>query len=80
MGTLDGMATKLQHRISTVAVAGATSPAPREAVPVEVDAGMDFDALNRNVAEYRALSREHGFDAALSRHAGEPLVARVEQS
>jgi hypothetical protein len=80
MGTVDDMTANVQHRVSAVAVVGSTVSAPREAVPIEVYAGIDFNALNRQVAEYRSLSREHGFDAALSRHAGEPLVARVEQS
>lgn len=71
--------TTVQHSLSTVAVVGATVSAPREAVPVEVYEGVDFDALNRKVAEYRRVTRQHGFDAALSLYAGEPLVARVEQ-
>ena len=72
------MAT-VQHSVSTVATIGANASAPREAVPVEVYEGVDFDALNRQVAEYRRVTRQQGFDAALSLYAGEPLVARVEQ-
>jgi hypothetical protein len=48
-------------------------------VPADVYADVDFDALNSKVSEYRSLTRQHGFDAALSHYASEPLVARVEQ-
>lgn len=80
MGTLVYMATKVRHDLSTVAVASPAGCGPRERVPEEAYAGIDFEALNRRVADYRNVGREHGFDAALSLYAGEPLVARVDQS
>lgn len=47
---------------------------PRETVPHEVFEGIDFEAFNDRVSEYRELTRDHGFDAALSHHAGEPVA------
>lgn len=72
--------TIVEHSVSAVAVVGAAASAPREAVPTEVYDGIDFESLNRRVAEYRSISREGGFDAALSDYASEPVVVRVEQS
>lgn len=59
--------------------ASATAAASREVVPVEVYEGVDFDALNAKVTEYRELGREHGFEAALSHYAGEPVAVRSER-
>lgn len=42
----------------------ASTAASREAVPVEVYERVDFDALNKKVAEYRELLREGGVEAA----------------
>lgn len=60
---------------STASATGAS----REVVPVEVYEGVDFDALNAKVTEYRELTREHGFEAALSHYAGEPVAVRSER-
>jgi hypothetical protein len=47
---------------------------PREAVPASVYDGIDFDAINAKISEYRQIVRAEGFDAALSRLAGEPVI------
>lgn len=58
----------------------ATTTPRREAVPAGAYEGIDFDAFNRGVEEYRALTREHGFSAALSHYAGEPVLVRTGRS
>jgi hypothetical protein len=63
-----------QKRITTA------TKAAREPVPAGVYDGMDFAAFNARVAEYRKLTREGGFEAALSHHAGEPVAIRTGQS
>jgi hypothetical protein len=50
-----------------------------ESVPADVYAGVDFAALNAEVAMYRQLTREHGFDAALSHYADEPVAVVSER-
>jgi hypothetical protein len=58
----------------------ATITTPREPVPSDVYEGIDFEDFNRVVDEYRALTRENGFSAALSRYVGEPVVVRTRPS
>lgn len=58
------------HTAENLSVCAPTSE-PREKVPAEVYEGIDFAAFNEELAAYRALTRERGFSAALSRYAGE---------
>lgn len=44
------------------------------------DGRMHIEDFNARVTEYRRISHESGFDAALSRYAGEPVVVRTPRS
>ena len=51
-----------------------TTEAPREAVPERVYEGIDFEAFNAKVSEFRRVTETEGFDASFSKFTDVPTA------